>query len=106
VNEADTESGNPFEDDFNSEGSRDQSELSETKLDKKLEMKKKNPFNKLISKSFSPFLTIYVKSQERNLQELIQRFLTDFENEINQTNEVNVSARWRITLLSKLLYLG
>lgn len=47
-----TESTNPFEEgsDYNSEGNPDgsnsQSELSETKLDKKLEQKKNNPFNK------------------------------------------------------------
>ena len=47
------ESTNPFEEqgsDYNSEGNPDgsnsQSELSETKLDKKLEQKKNNPFNK------------------------------------------------------------
>ena len=56
-------------------------------MEKKLEQKKKNPFNKLISKSFSPYLSIYVKSQERNLSELIQRFLSDFDNEISQTVE-------------------
>lgn len=115
------ESTNPFEEqgsDYNSEGNPDgsnsQSELSETKLDKKLEQKKNNPFNKdrfdlfsrnlfdhnlwpirfqnmyqLISNAFSPFLSIYVKSQERNLSELILRFHSDFENEINQTCEVS-----------------
>ena len=47
-----TESTNPFEEGsgYNSEGNPDgsnsQSELSETKLDKKLEQKKNNPFNK------------------------------------------------------------
>ena len=56
-------------------------------MEKRLEQKKKNPFNKLISKSFSPYLSIYVKSQERNLSELIQRFLSDFDNEISQTVE-------------------
>ena len=121
-----TESTNPFEEgsDYNSEGNPDgsnsQSELSETKLDKKLEQKKNNPFNKdcfeifsshviietektieclitgfswnfhqLISNAFSPYLSIYVKSQERNLSELILRFHSDFENEINQTCEVS-----------------
>ena len=54
----------------------------------KLDQKNKNPFNKLISKAFSPHLSIYVKSQERNLAELIQRFHTDFDNEVNQTIEV------------------
>ena len=79
---------NPFEEEDNSStGAGSQSEYSETKMDKKLEQKKKNPFNKLISKSFSPYLSIYVKSQERNLSELIQRFLTDFDNEISQTVE-------------------
>ena len=45
--------------------------------------------SKLISNAFSPFLSIYVKSQERNLSELILRFHSDFENEINQTCEVS-----------------
>ena len=45
----------------------------------------------LISNAFSPFLSIYVKSQERNLSELILRFHSDFENEINQTCEVSYS---------------
>ena len=79
---------NPFEEDDNQSGCGSQSEYSETKMEKKLEQKKKNPFNKLISRSFSPYLSIYVKSQDRNLAELIQRFLSDFDNEISQTVEV------------------
>ena len=46
--------------------------------------------HQLISNAFSPFLSIYVKSQERNLSELILRFHSDFENEINQTCEVSL----------------
>ena len=54
LNQDGIESTNPFdeqnESDYSSEGNPDgsnsQSELSETKLDKKLEQKKNNPFNK------------------------------------------------------------
>ena len=63
------ESTNPFEEqgsDYNSEGNPDgsnsQSELSETKLDKKLEQKKNNPFNKGRFQIFECFKITYFDS--------------------------------------------
>ena len=72
-----TESTNPFEEgsDYNSEGNPDgsnsQSELSETKLDKKLEQKKNNPFNKDCFEIFSSHVII---ETEKTIECLITGF--------------------------------
>ena len=65
ISDDNRESTNPFEEqgsDYNSEGNPDgsnsQSELSETKLDKKLEQKKNNPFNKDCFGNFCYVLTV------------------------------------------------
>ena len=72
------ESTNPFEDESET-GS--QSEISDSRLDDKLEAQKANPFNKLITGSFTPYLSIYVKSQEKALSDLLNRFVADFGKE-------------------------
>jgi len=79
-------STNPFENDFGSE-SGSQSELSETKLDEKL-AKKESPFSRMVTCTFSNYLSIYVNAQDRSLKELVQRFVTDFAIESSQTCEV------------------
>ncbi|CBY25138.1 unnamed protein product [Oikopleura dioica] len=79
-------STNPFENDFVSE-SGSQSELSETKLDEKL-AKKESPFSRMVTCTFSNYLSIYVNAQDRSLKELVQRFVTDFAIESSQTCEV------------------
>ena len=48
----------------------------------------RNPFNKLITSSFTPFLSIYVRSQERSLSDLLNRFVSDFESESSSNCEV------------------
>ncbi|GCB62463.1 hypothetical protein scyTo_0004257, partial [Scyliorhinus torazame] len=38
-----------------------------------------NPFHGIISKCFEPHLYVYIESQDRNLSELIDRFVADFK---------------------------
>ncbi|GCC24612.1 hypothetical protein chiPu_0003014 [Chiloscyllium punctatum] len=38
-----------------------------------------NPFHGIISKCFEPHLYVYIESQDRNLSELIDRFMADFK---------------------------
>ena len=78
VGQSESAPGNPFED-ASETGS--QSEISESKLDDRLAAQNKNPFNKLITAAFTPYLSIYVRSQERALHDLLNRFVNDFETE-------------------------
>ncbi|XP_073430633.1 vacuolar protein sorting-associated protein 53 homolog isoform X2 [Dendrobates tinctorius] len=70
-------STNPFLDDDNIEESaldRD-SDLDKPKKPKAPE----NPFHGIISKCFEPHLYVYIESQDKNLGELIDRFVGDFK---------------------------
>lgn len=88
INAAEEEVGsNPFEEGFGSE-TGSQSEMSESKLDDKLAAQKRNPFNKLITAPFTPYLSIYVRSQERSLKDLLIRFVADFDSESCSNCEV------------------
>ncbi|XP_020862581.1 vacuolar protein sorting-associated protein 53 homolog isoform X1 [Phascolarctos cinereus] len=61
------------------------SEMEELPMDKgDLEQPKKpkvpeNPFHGIISKCFEPHLYVYIESQDKNLGELIDRFVADFK---------------------------
>ncbi|KAK3586403.1 hypothetical protein CHS0354_013107 [Potamilus streckersoni] len=68
------ESSNPFEqeDEVKIEGSQP---IEEAKSGVK---EPSSPFTGIISKCFEPHLNIYIESQDRNLAELINRFLEDF----------------------------
>ena len=86
--ETDERPGNPFESENGDSENGSQSEISDSKLDDKLKRQRQNPFHKLISGSFTPHLGIYVKSQERSLHDLLNRFVNDFESESNSQCEV------------------
>lgn len=40
-----------------------------------------NPFHGIVSKCFEPHLYVYIESQDKNLGELIDRFVTDFKTQ-------------------------
>ncbi|KAL4223807.1 Vacuolar protein sorting-associated protein 53 [Mactra antiquata] len=67
--ESTTESTNPFEEDMNNDSS------DETK---DTEKPSSSPFIGIISKCFEAHLDIYIESQDRNLADLMHRFLEDF----------------------------
>ncbi|XP_008826975.1 vacuolar protein sorting-associated protein 53 homolog isoform X2 [Nannospalax galili] len=50
-------------------------ELDQPKKPKALD----NPFHGIVSKCFEPHLYVYIESQDKNLSELIDRFVTDFK---------------------------
>lgn len=60
-------------------------EMEELALEKgELEQPKKpkapdNPFHGIVSKCFEPHLYVYIESQDKNLSELIDRFVADFK---------------------------
>uniref|UniRef100_A0AAR2J750 Vps53 N-terminal domain-containing protein n=1 Tax=Pygocentrus nattereri TaxID=42514 RepID=A0AAR2J750_PYGNA len=69
------ESTNPF--------LEDESEDNVSEKDEDLDRPKKpkapdNPFHGIISKCFEPHLYVYIESQDKNLGELIDRFVADF----------------------------
>lgn len=60
------------------------SEMEELALEKELDQPKKpkapdNPFHGIVSKCFEPHLYVYIESQDKNLSELIDRFVADFK---------------------------
>uniref|UniRef100_A0A8B9HH18 Vacuolar protein sorting-associated protein 53 homolog n=1 Tax=Astyanax mexicanus TaxID=7994 RepID=A0A8B9HH18_ASTMX len=64
-------------------GSEDESEDNVSEKDEDLDRPKKpkapeNPFHGIISKCFEPHLYVYIESQDKNLGELIDRFVADF----------------------------
>ncbi|OQV21216.1 Vacuolar protein sorting-associated protein 53-like protein [Hypsibius exemplaris] len=63
---------NPFEE---GSGSGPKEELKVADLPPKLDA---SPFQGIISRCFEPFMDIYVESQDRNLTELMDRFVEDF----------------------------
>lgn len=72
-------STNPFLED---EPTPEMEELAMEKGD--LDQRKKpkapdNPFHGIVSKSFEPHLYVYIESQDKNLGELIDRFVADFK---------------------------
>uniref|UniRef100_A0A8D0GXX9 Vacuolar protein sorting-associated protein 53 homolog n=1 Tax=Sphenodon punctatus TaxID=8508 RepID=A0A8D0GXX9_SPHPU len=70
---------NPFLED---ETVRDTEETAVEKGDIERPKKPKvpdNPFHGIISKCFEPHLYVYIESQDKNLSELIDRFVTDFK---------------------------
>ncbi|KAE8624961.1 hypothetical protein XENTR_v10006107 [Xenopus tropicalis] len=71
-------STNPFLDDDNL---TDESVLDkDSDLDKPKKPKlPENPFHGIISKCFEPHLYVYIESQDKNLSELIDRFVGDFK---------------------------
>ncbi|XP_005987501.1 vacuolar protein sorting-associated protein 53 homolog [Latimeria chalumnae] len=69
---------NPFlEDEVGTEDSalEKDGDLDKPKKSKVLD----NPFHGIISKCFEPHLYVYIESQDKNLGELIDRFVTDFK---------------------------
>uniref|UniRef100_A0A4W5PAI5 Vacuolar protein sorting-associated protein 53 homolog n=1 Tax=Hucho hucho TaxID=62062 RepID=A0A4W5PAI5_9TELE len=69
------ESTNPFlEDDVGEDGSEMEEDLDRPKKHKAPD----NPFHGIISKCFEPHLYVYIESQDKNLGEMIDRFVSDF----------------------------
>lgn len=59
-------------------------EMEELAMEKDLDQPKKpkapdNPFHGIVSKCFEPHLYVYIESQDKNLGELIDRFVADFK---------------------------
>ena len=52
-----------------------------------------NPFQRLISSCFEPYLYIYIESQDRNLSELIGKFQEDFAAQIQRLKSDAAAAR-------------
>ncbi|XP_053518696.1 vacuolar protein sorting-associated protein 53 homolog isoform X2 [Artibeus jamaicensis] len=72
-------SSNPFLED---EPTPEMEELAMEKGDLDQPKKPKapdNPFHSIVSKCFEPHLYVYIESQDKNLGELIDRFVTDFK---------------------------
>uniref|UniRef100_A0A670YIT1 VPS53 subunit of GARP complex n=1 Tax=Pseudonaja textilis TaxID=8673 RepID=A0A670YIT1_PSETE len=72
-------STNPF---LEEESTTDEEETPSERLDLDKPQKPKipnNPFHGIISKCFEPHLYVYIESQDRNLGELIDRFVGDFK---------------------------
>ncbi|XP_024591782.1 vacuolar protein sorting-associated protein 53 homolog [Neophocaena asiaeorientalis asiaeorientalis] len=72
-------STNPFLED---EPAPEMEELAMEKGDVEQPKKPKapdNPFHGIVSKCFEPHLYVYIESQDKNLGELIDRFVTDFK---------------------------
>uniref|UniRef100_A0A8C7VVA1 VPS53 subunit of GARP complex n=1 Tax=Oncorhynchus mykiss TaxID=8022 RepID=A0A8C7VVA1_ONCMY len=69
------ESTNPFlEDEVGDDGSEIEEDLDRPKKHKAPD----NPFHGIISKCFEPHLYVYIESQDKNLGEMIDRFVSDF----------------------------
>uniref|UniRef100_A0A8C7FB79 VPS53 subunit of GARP complex n=1 Tax=Oncorhynchus kisutch TaxID=8019 RepID=A0A8C7FB79_ONCKI len=69
------ESTNPFlEDEVGDDGSEMEEDLDRPKKHKAPD----NPFHGIISKCFEPHLYVYIESQDKNLGEMIDRFVSDF----------------------------
>ncbi|XP_018588119.1 vacuolar protein sorting-associated protein 53 homolog isoform X2 [Scleropages formosus] len=70
------DSTNPF---FEDEQGEDSVSEKEEELDKPKKPKAPdNPFHGIVSKCFEPHLYVYIESQDKNLGELIDRFVADF----------------------------
>ncbi|XP_039177172.1 vacuolar protein sorting-associated protein 53 homolog isoform X2 [Crotalus tigris] len=72
-------STNPF---LEEESATDEDETPSEKADIDKPQKPKipsNPFHGIVSKCFEPHLYVYIESQDRNLGELIDRFVGDFK---------------------------
>ncbi|XP_070591512.1 vacuolar protein sorting-associated protein 53 homolog isoform X1 [Erythrolamprus reginae] len=72
-------STNPF---LQDESPTDEDETPPEKMDMDKPQKPKipnNPFHGIVSKCFEPHLYVYIESQDRNLGELIDRFMGDFK---------------------------
>uniref|UniRef100_A0A4W5QAL8 VPS53 subunit of GARP complex n=1 Tax=Hucho hucho TaxID=62062 RepID=A0A4W5QAL8_9TELE len=68
-------STNPFlEDEVGDDGSEIEEDLDRPKKHKAPD----NPFHGIISKCFEPHLYVYIESQDKNLGEMIDRFVSDF----------------------------
>ncbi|KAL2096130.1 hypothetical protein ACEWY4_008278 [Coilia grayii] len=71
------ESTNPFLED---EAGEDTASEKDEDLDKPKKPKAPdNPFHGIVSKCFEPHLYVYIESQDKNLGELIDRFVADFK---------------------------
>uniref|UniRef100_A0A674EFZ2 Vacuolar protein sorting-associated protein 53 homolog n=1 Tax=Salmo trutta TaxID=8032 RepID=A0A674EFZ2_SALTR len=69
------ESTNPFlEGEVGDDGSEMEEDLDRPKKHKAPD----NPFHGIISKCFEPHLYVYIESQDKNLGEMIDRFVSDF----------------------------
>ncbi|NWH94297.1 VPS53 protein, partial [Aegithalos caudatus] len=72
-------STNPFlEDETGAEADEIVMEKSDTDKPKKPKVPD-NPFHGIVSKCFEPHLYVYIESQDKNLGELIDRFVADFK---------------------------
>uniref|UniRef100_A0A8C3LA60 Vacuolar protein sorting-associated protein 53 homolog n=1 Tax=Chrysolophus pictus TaxID=9089 RepID=A0A8C3LA60_CHRPC len=77
--EAPPPSTNPFlEDETGTETDEIVIEKSDTDKPKKPKVPD-NPFHGIVSKCFEPHLYVYIESQDKNLSELIDRFVADFK---------------------------
>ncbi|CAM1308632.1 VPS53 (predicted), partial [Pycnogonum litorale] len=72
--DADDDSGNPFENDKDSEKASSDIEPELTLI-----KPRGNPFQAIISRCFEPHLNIYIETQDKNLGELIAKFSQDFK---------------------------
>uniref|UniRef100_A0A6Q2XEZ7 Vps53 N-terminal domain-containing protein n=1 Tax=Esox lucius TaxID=8010 RepID=A0A6Q2XEZ7_ESOLU len=69
------DSTNPFlEDEAGEDGSEKEDDLDRAKKPKAPD----NPFHGIVSKCFEPHLYVYIESQDKNLGEMIDRFVSDF----------------------------
>ena len=75
---------NPFEQETNPFEQGVQDDAGSVKSDEKQKNSKQsdNPFQRIISSCFEPYLYIYIESQDRNLGELIAKFQEDFAAQI------------------------
>uniref|UniRef100_A0A8C7W166 VPS53 subunit of GARP complex n=1 Tax=Oncorhynchus mykiss TaxID=8022 RepID=A0A8C7W166_ONCMY len=72
------ESTNPFlEDEIGEDGSEMEEDLDRVRHPKKHKAPD-NPFHGIISKCFESHLYVYIESQDKNLGEMIDRFVSDF----------------------------
>lgn len=74
--ESDGQSNNPFEEDM---------EKSDEPSPQTLVKPKMSPFHGIIGKCFEPYLYIYIESLDRNLADLIERFVQDAKQQQTST---------------------
>nr|CAB3267648.1 vacuolar protein sorting-associated protein 53 homolog [Phallusia mammillata] len=73
---------NPFlEDEGNENNSNETEEANETN---DVSQRTENPFQRLISNCFEPYLYIYIESQDQNLSELMAKFQEEFQKKSQQ----------------------
>ncbi|ESO10106.1 hypothetical protein HELRODRAFT_72764 [Helobdella robusta] len=80
---------NPFEMDSKAEVVQTQSSKTDSTRQEPV-----SPFLGIILKCFEPHLNIYIESQDRNLSDMIERFVEDF-NKLRTSNNMNQDASLR-----------